>query len=205
VGVPALVALLVGCATSGQSPSSDVSEGSSTTQQTATTLCTTVLETEESFVSVEEIGEASDAVVVGTVSSVEPLGTADAGEDPSASGYVRVAVDVEESLKGEAVPRVAFAWEAYVTDGNGNRECEILIDRLPVPEQGDSLLLFLVPESDERKALFGENVTHRPNSSYGLSYVSDGVVTTVAQRFEGDLGDTLKGLTTEEVQSSIGS
>ena len=168
-------------------------------------MCTRILETEEAFESVEEMAGASDAVVVGTVTGVEGPGVTDAKEDPSASGYVRVAVDVEESLKGSPGSGVIFAWEASVNDGNEHLECEILVDGLPVPEEGDALLLFLVPESADRKALFGEDVTHRPNSSYGLSYVSDGVVTTVAQRFEGDLGGTLIGMSIEEVRRSIGS
>ena len=53
------------------------------------------------------------------MTGIKSLGVVNAAEDPNASEYLQVDVDVEESLEGDAGPQVTFAWEAYVTDGNG--------------------------------------------------------------------------------------
>jgi len=171
---------------------------------TDSTLETTILErNEEVFVSVAEIGRASTDVVVGMVSHTGSIGTPDVAEDPHASEFIAVTVDVEEALKGQPDKQVVFAWEAYLTDGGGKRTMEILAEGLPIPKVGDRLLLFLVPEDKERVELFGAELTHRPITLDGLAYIDGSTVELVADKFEGDLGDSLLGLALPAIRAEV--
>ncbi len=168
------------------------------------TLPTTILEVEDNFYDgVQGLGSASEAVIVGTVESVESIGTVSEGEDPNPSEFVKVDVDVDETLKGDAVDSVSFAWEAFTTDGEGNRELEIVTAGLRTPAEDDILLLFLVPETEERLELYGAELTHSPLTRDGIAWVDEGMVIRAAERFEGDTGAGLMGMTVDEVWAAL--
>jgi hypothetical protein len=168
------------------------------------TLPTSILEVEDNlYHGVQGLASASESVIVGTVDSVESIGTVSEGEDPNPTEFVKVEVDVEETLKGEARESVSFAWEAFTTDGNGNRQLEIVTAGLRTPAEGDTLLLFLVPETEERLELFGTELTHSPNTRDAIAWVDEGTVTRAAERFEGDTGAGLAGLTLDEVRAAF--
>jgi hypothetical protein len=80
---------------------------------------------------------------------------------------------------------------------------EILAEGLPIPQVGDRLLLFLVPEETERIELFGAELTHRPITLEGLAYMNGPRVELVAEKFEGDLGDSLQGEALPTIRAEV--
>ena len=138
------------------------------------TLPATVVEAYEyPFDSLAEQMAACDAVVVGTVVDYENIGLIDQQDDPLPSEYVVLMIEVDQMIQGRTPDTIGMAWEAFLTDGDGNRTARVSRNGIDIPRPGERLLLFLVDESEGGQALFGPHATHRPINSDGILIVAD--------------------------------
>lgn len=152
------------------------------------------------FETVEEMAASSTIVMVGTVTAVESRGLGDVEEDPNPTEYVAVIVDPDKVIKGDPEGPVSYLLSAFVTDGAGRRLYELVTDGLPIPIEGDQLLLFLQPEERQGSPLL-ENVSHMPVNSSGVAFVEGEVVTTASE--SNGLIEDLQEMSIDDLQAAV--
>ncbi|MGI8822887.1 MAG: hypothetical protein ACR2JP_06245 [Acidimicrobiia bacterium] len=68
---------------------------------------------------------------------------------------------------------MVFAWEAFATDGQGNRTMAFTLSGAPTPRLEDEYLLFLVEDPGDRSAVISERTTHELVSVVGIMRIVD--------------------------------
>lgn len=145
-----------------------------------------------------QLVDESGVVVYGTVSRVESLGRPGAPEDPLATEYVGVSIEVDTVLAGAADQPIRFAWEAFQTNAGGDRVATWISNGLRPPQQGDEMLLFLGPVDPTYLQFVGGFPTVAPVRLDGVAYLDDSVVTEVERNSlagQGILGKTIAEIT----------
>lgn len=184
-----LLLLLSGCATGANSQAEELS-------------IRDVVSLSPVFSSIDELTDASDVVMIATVTSVSTFGIVDAGEDPNPSEWALLTFKPERVLRGNLATEPVVAWEMFVTDGHGKRLFELTHDGVPNPEVGDRYLLFAVLEEAARREVFGGATTHAIIVPVGIMAIIDGQVHST-YRGGSAVGTALDGRSESELASLL--
>lgn len=151
--------------------------------------------------SIDELIASAQLIVVGSVVDVESLGRPSMNEDPNAEEYAAFTIHVDEQLMGDPVNEVTLAWDSYVVDDNGERIGEVVMNGVPVPRMGDTMLLFLQTADPAFAAFLGGVPTHQPVGLDGVVYIRSGVAA------DGDVTSPasaqIEGWTLDELRNAV--
>ena len=154
------------------------------------------------FSSLDELADASDVIMIASITSVRLFGVLDAEEDPNPSEWALLSLKPERVFKGGVSGELVVAWEMFITDGMGKRIFELTHDGVPNPEANDRYLLFLTFEDAARQRVFGGATTHAIVMPVGIMAVVDGKVRSA---YEGGSpsGSALNGRSESELASLL--
>lgn len=158
--------------------------------------------TDDGDATVAQLVEEADVVVYGTVSGVESLGRPGAPEDPTATEYLGVTIEIDTVLAGATDQPIRLAWDAFQTNAGGDRVATFISNGLRPPQQGDEMLLFLGPVDPSYLDFVGGFPTFAPVRLDGVVYLEDGVVTEVERNSLA--GSELTGMTITEITRTVG-
>lgn len=136
----------------------------------------TVTIDEGSYDSVASMASDATAAVIGGVTAVDLLGRPGAAGEPGVDEFVAVTVDVSETLLGDPLDDVVFAWSAFRTDEAGHHIGEYVTNGLPTPRVGDRLVLFLDPVDPAFEAHLGADLTHELVRLDGILFLDGDVI-----------------------------
>lgn len=153
------------------------------------------------FGSIGEMADASDVVVVATVTGRQPVTSDRDDVVPSADELVDIRLRVDEVLRGDPGDEIRLTWFAYQLGDDGEPAATNLLNGIPVPQPGDRLVLFLRTVSED-EALVGD-ATHAPVLLDGIGYL-DGDAVTITDDVVPDAA-VLTGATLDEIRDSIRS
>lgn len=127
------------------------------------------------FDDLDEMTDASEVVVVATVTDEETIESDRDDVHPSAEEHLGLRLTVDEALKGDPGDEIRLAWFAFELGDDGSPIATNLLNGIPVPRTGDRLVLFLraVDEGDPPFAY----ATHAPVRLDGVGFLEDDVVT----------------------------
>jgi hypothetical protein len=152
------------------------------------------------FDSIGDMADASDVVVVATVTEEEAISSDRTDVNPSAAESLGLRLRVDEVLKGEPGDEIRLAWFAFELGEDGEPIATNLLNGIPVPRIGDQLVLFLRPVTPESQALL-DYATHAPVMLDGVGFVEDGVV-TITDEVVPEIA-VLTGATLDEIRASV--
>lgn len=161
---------------------------------------TDVMSSPVDYDTAAQMAEASEVVMVATVTTVEDLGVLKVDQDPEPSEWAVLTFTPEEVLLGTDPGTVTLIWETFVTDGAGNRRFQLTYNGVPTPEVGDRYLLFLKPERPNRAEAFGNRTTHMLTAPFAIMAMD---ANTVSTEYAGGAaaGVELNGYSIEEVKA----
>lgn len=127
------------------------------------------------FDDLDELSDASEVVVVATVTDEETIESDRDDVDPGAEAYLGLRLTVDGALKGDPGDEIDLAWLAFELGDEGSPIATNLLNGIPVPRTGARLVLFL-RVVDEGESPFAY-ATHVPVRLDGVGFLEDDVVT----------------------------
>jgi hypothetical protein len=182
-------------------PTTDARDAPTSTDRPDPQLPTRDVEIDDgAFDSIGDMADASDVIVVATVTEEETITSDRTDVNPSAEESLGLRLRVDDVLKGEPGDEIRLAWFAFELGEDGEPIATNLLNGIPVPRIGDQLVLFLRPVTPESQALL-DYATHAPVMLDGVGFVEDGVV-TITDEVVPEIA-VLTGATLDEIRASV--
>lgn len=153
------------------------------------------------FDSIGEMGAAASVVVVGEVVEVTSLGRPFLDRDPDANEFVAITIETTDTLRGDPIAEIVLPWEAFGTDGDGERTSTLITNGIRPADVGDRLVLFLRPADPQFAEFVGGDPTHQLVKLDGIAYLDGDVV--VATELGSTAAEQLAGLTLDDIRATL--
>lgn len=147
------------------------------------------------FGSVSAMADASELVVLATVTDTTSLGRPNAATDPDADEFVGLTFEIDETLRGSP-DDVRMAWRSYDVGDDGERAATVLLNGIEPPAEGDRFVLFLRRVDGMFADVMDGFPTHELVMLDGIGLIDGDTVVA---------GDTISGTTTGLVGTTLES